>query len=228
MGTPYFIICPHDRPRSAFLYSGFECRQIYLIQRTVAEVDIDMPAPLFLIVQGKVFHTSSNPIFLQFLHIGNNHDRSQIGIFSQILEITAVERRAINIATGGQQHVFTTITGFLSYALSIKRRHFGIPRSRQTSQCWKRRTGIVRKPGNTPTIPQNFFPHTMRSIAHPQLGNTETRYTVRTELTLCRTQLDFFFECHTRQGFLHANFDRLALIEIQRLRGLRHNCHCRK
>ena len=121
------IIGTHYRPSSAIFYSCFECREIYLVERTIVDDNVCIVAFEFLIVQRIMLDTYRNTVVLAIADIRHNHLRCKIRVFAHILEITAVERCAQYVHSGTEQDVLSTIKGFFGYGFAVERRHVRIP-----------------------------------------------------------------------------------------------------
>ena len=167
MHATHLIICSHDTPDAATLHSRLKCRQINLVQCTVANLHVNMSAPEFLIIQGIMFHAGSNSVFLYSLNIRYTHFGSQIRILSHIFKVTAIERRTIDVHTRSQQHILLTVTGFFADSLSILSSQRRIPACSQTSQRRKSRTTVACPSGISPVVPVDFGTNSMRTITHP-------------------------------------------------------------
>ena len=113
------VVSTHDGPCITFLHGSFESRQIDFVQSTVVYNDIGVVTVHFMIVQREVLYASGNTILLYTLYVGNNHTAGQIRIFTHILEVTSVQRCAVDVYTGTQKNGLVTIAGFFADALSV-------------------------------------------------------------------------------------------------------------
>ena len=68
-----FIVGTHYRPYLSFFYGSFEGWQINFVQSTIADMNIDMASPQFLIVECKMFYAGSYTILLNSLYVRNHH-----------------------------------------------------------------------------------------------------------------------------------------------------------
>ncbi len=139
MLTPNLIVGTHYRPCTAILNCLLERRKIDLIQGTVTKVHIDCAAPLLLIVERKVFHACSHAILLKLLNVRHNHLPCQIRILTHILEVTSVERSAVDIHARTEQHILLAIACLLADSLAIYPGKLRIPSGGKCRQCRKRR-----------------------------------------------------------------------------------------
>ena len=172
-----FIIRPHDGPCAPLLHGSLEGGQVEFVEGTVAGLHVDVSAPQFLIVQGKMFHADGHAVLLHLLDVGHAHHAGQIGVFAHILEITAIQRRTVDVDAGTEQHVLLAVNGFLADGFTILGGHLGIPRSCQTGQGRKSGDAVVGLVGVAPVVPIDFGTHAVRAVAPPQFGNAEAGHT---------------------------------------------------
>ena len=196
------------------LHGSLEGREIDLIKGAIAEGDIDHMPSVFLVIERKMLDAGSDPILLHPLYIRHYHRGRQAGIFSHILEVTSVERGAIDIDAGTEQNVFAAIEGFFSDALAVQQGHVCIPRSGKTGERRERHTTVIGPTGLIPLIPFHFRAYAVRAVGAPQSGNTESRYPGRRELTLGMQQSDFLVERHAPEGIFHTLLHRSVGIQI--------------
>ena len=168
------IVRSHKRPYLTLLHSRLESRQVDFMQSSVIYLYIDMIAVYLLIVESKMFHTSSHTILLHTLYIRYYHTGSQIRVFAHVLKVTSIERCTIDVYARSQQDVFVAVTRFFRKILSVKTGYLWIPCSRQTSQGRKCRTRIIGPSGTHPFVPCYFLTNTMRTIRHPVFRNTQS------------------------------------------------------
>ena len=174
-----------------------------------------MPQHL-LVVDGEMLHAGRHAVLLHALHIGHDHARREIRVFAHILEVAAVQRRAVDVYPGAEQHVFTAVAGLLADGTAVERRHFGIPRGGEARQRRKGRARIVRPARLVPFVPQHFGADAVRAVGTPHFGNAQARNACRGEFRLRMQQRHFFFERHTREGIRDTLLKRLRLVEIER------------
>ena len=210
------VIRPHNGPGFSLLDGSPESRQIDLPQRTVINHHIHLLAVRLLIVKRKMLNTCCNAVRLHTPNIRYHHPRRQERVLAHVFEVPAVERHAVDIHSGAQQHILLPIASLLTHRFPVKGRHLGIPGRRQTRQGRESRTGIVRPPGLFPLVPQHFGSDTMRAVGAPHLGNAEARNPGRREFRLGMEQRHLLFESHTREGILDTNVQRLIFIQIGR------------
>ena len=127
-----FVISPHDRPGTTFLYGSLECGQIDFMQCTIIDNYIDILAIDLLIVQSEMFDTGRYAIALHSVDIRNHHNGGEIWVLSHILKVTAIEGRAVNIDTGSEQNGFIAVAGLLSNGLTVSISHVRVPGGSQT------------------------------------------------------------------------------------------------
>ena len=94
------VIRSHNGPRLALEHGGLEGRQIDFVERTVVDNHICCVAIHFLIVEGIMLHASSHAIALHPFHIGDHHLSCEIRVFTHILEISSIERCAVDVHAG--------------------------------------------------------------------------------------------------------------------------------
>ena len=211
-----FIIGAHDRPGPALADGSFEGRQVNFVQGPVVDLDVDAVAVHLLVVQRIVLHAGGHAVLLHPLNIGNHHPRGKEGVFAHILEITAVQRRAVDVHARAQQDVLLAVAGLLADGFAVEGRHLGIPRRGEARQGRESRAGIVRPAGLLPLVPQNLGTNAVRAVGAPHLGDAQTGNARRGEFRLRMQDGDLLFEGHPRKCVLDALFDRLRLVEVDR------------
>ena len=208
------VVGTHDGPGPALLHGRLECGKIDFIKRTIVDDHVGrMPVDL-LIVQCIMLDAGGHAVPLHALHVRHDHPGRQIGVLAHILEIPAVERRAIDIHAGTQQHVFLAIARLLADRTAVEFRHFGIPGSGQTRQRRKGHAGVVAPAGLVPFVPQHFGTNAVRAVGRPDFGNAQPRHARRAELGLRMNHGDFLAQGHARQSILDSGFDGTTRIEI--------------
>ena len=173
------VVRAHNRPSATLLNCSLECRQIDLVECTIANTYIHIVTFELLVIERIVLHARSYAILLHLLNIGNNHLACQVGILTHILKITAIEGSTIDIDTRTEQHSLITIASLLTDSLTIHCSHCGIPRCSQAGQCGECHTMVVSPISTLPLIPEHLLADTMRAISTPHLGNTKARNTRR-------------------------------------------------
>ena len=132
------IIGTHNRPCVTFFDCCTERGQIYFVKCAVIDTDIGLYAVSFMIVECEMLHTRCDTIGLHTLHIRHYHPGGKPRVFTHILKVSTIERRAENVDAGTEQHILFAVAGFLAYRAAIEKRHFGIPRcgqSRKSRKC---------------------------------------------------------------------------------------------
>ena len=167
------VVAAHETPCVALLDCCLERTEIELIESTVGNLDIDMTTELLLVVEHIVLDAASHAIALQACDIWHNHDAGEIRIFAHILEVAAIERRAIEIDTRTEQDTLLSIASLLSYVLAIDIRHLRVPCSSKAGECRESRAIVVGPIGMSPVVPVDLHAHTVRAVACPQFRNTE-------------------------------------------------------
>ena len=209
-----FIVGAHDRPGTALLDGRLEGRKVNLVQRPVTDLNVDAVAVHLLIIQREVLHAGGDAVLLHLPDIGNDHPRGEEGVLAHILEIAAVERRAVDVHAGAQQDVFLAVAGLLADGFAVEGRHFGIPRRSETRQGREGRAGVVRPAGLLPLVPQHLGADAVRTVGAPHLGNAQARNSRRREFRLRVEDGDLLFEGHARKGVLDTFFNRLRFVEV--------------
>ena len=102
------------------MHSSFEGRQIDLVESAIAEVDVYHVTSVLLIVKRKVLDAGSHAVLLHAADVRHNHRSRQTGVFAHILEVSPVERRAVDIHAGSEQHLFVAIKCFLADTLAVE------------------------------------------------------------------------------------------------------------
>ena len=211
------VVAAHDGPRLALLHGGLEGGQVDFIQGTVVHDDIRVVAVHFVVVQGKVLHADSHAVLLHALDIGHDHAARQIGVFAHILEIAAVQRSAVDVDTGTQQHVLLAIAGLLAHALTVEQGHLGIPRGGQTGQGRESHARVIGPAGLIPFVPQHFGADAVRAVVGPQLRDAQTCHARTAEFGLGVDDGNLFLQRHAPQRVFHSFLDRFVLVQIDGL-----------
>ena len=71
--SPYAVVGTHYAPRTALLHGSFECRQVDLVERTVAQTDVHHMPTILLIVQSKMLDAGGNAVLLHASDVRHNH-----------------------------------------------------------------------------------------------------------------------------------------------------------
>ena len=209
-----FIIGAHDGPCTALLDSCLEGREVDFVQRTVVDRDIDAVAVRLLIIEREMLHADGNAVLLHLLDVGNDHPRGEVGILAHVLEIAAVERRAVDVHAGSQQDVLLAVARLLADGFAIQRRHFGVPRRGEARQRRESRAGVVGPAGLIPFVPQDLGTDAVGTVGAPHLGNAQARNARRREFRLRVQDGDLLFEGHARKSVLDPSFDGLRFVEV--------------
>ena len=106
----------------AFLNGGLKGRQINFTHGAVAHDDVDLMAVFLIVVETEVLHTCCRSSALQSLNIGNHHAGCQQRILAHVLKVAAIQRGAVDVHAGTQDHVLAAITCFLAQATAIEAR----------------------------------------------------------------------------------------------------------
>ncbi len=172
--------------------------------------------PGFFVVQTEMLHTSCHTIALHPFDVRNNHLRRKVGILSHIFEVAPVQRGPVNIDTGSEQHVLLPEARLFSDGLAVESGHFRVPGGGKASQGREGNDGVVCPTRLGPFVPQNFRADPVGTVRAPKLRNTEARDTGRRELGLGMQDLDFFFQCHTRESIIDTRFQVRMPILVHR------------
>ena len=185
-----------------------------LVQRPVVDFDLDVEPVRLLIVHREMFHTGRYTVALHALNVRNDHGRGQERIFAHVFEVAPVERRAIDVDSGTQQHGFVAVAGLFADRLSVSVGQGRIPCRGKAGKGWECRTRVARPSRVVPFVPQLFGTDAVRSVAHPHFGDPEARNAGRAEFRLCMAQRYLLFEGHACEGVFDPLFDRSPGIEI--------------
>ena len=197
------VVGRHDGPRLAFLYGGLEGGEVDFVQRAVVYNDVGVVAVHFVVIQCEMLHAGSHAVALQSLDVGHHHAARQVGVFTHVLKVAAVERRAVDVDTGAQQHVLLAEAGFFAHALAVKEGHLGIPRGGKAGQCRESHARVVGPPGLVPLVPQHFGAHAVGAVVGPHFVDAQAGHAGTAELGLRMDNFDFLLQGHTLQGVFH-------------------------
>ena len=214
MGSAYFVIRSHDGPRAPLFDGGLESRQIYLVEGAVAEVDVDVVAPLFLVIQGEVLHAGCHSVLLHAPYVGHAQGGSEVGVFAHVLEVAPAQRRAVDVYARPEEYVFFAVAGFLADGLPVAGGEAGVPRGGQAGERGKGRAAVVVPACIIPFVPVHFGPHAVGAVGMVQFGNSQAGASRRAELALCVAQAHLFFHRHAAQGVFHPGFQGLGVVQI--------------
>ena len=106
---PVEVVSTHDAPSACLGDCRLESRQINLMERAVVYHYVHLMAVFLIVVERIVLHASGNALRLQPLDIWHHHAAGQIGVFAHVLEVAAVERRAVDVDARPQYHVFAAV-----------------------------------------------------------------------------------------------------------------------
>ena len=169
------VVGAHDAPHTAVDHRTVEGRQVEFAQGALAHNDVDRRAPLLLVVQGKVLDAGSHTVLLKRPDVGNGHCAGQAGVLAHVLEVAAVERRAVDVDSGTQQDILAAVAGLLADGTAVEGGHPGIPRGGEGRQRREGRNRVVGPAGVAPAVPLNLGAHAVGAVAHPQFGDTQPR-----------------------------------------------------
>ena len=218
------IVGPHDGPGLTPLHGSLEGGQIELIESPVAHLHIDRIAVILLVVQGKVLYTGGHPVGLYPFDIRHYHFSGQVGVLAHIFKITPVQRCAVDIHPGAQQHILVSVASLLAYRAAVQESHLGVPRSGQTGQSREGHARVVGPTGLLPLVPSHLGPYAVRPVGHPVLGQAQSGNPRRTEFRLCVTQGHLLFKGHSRQGIFDALLDSFRIVQVNRSLSHGHTC----
>ena len=208
------------------LHCGLECWQIDFVERAIRKIDVGCVAVGFVIIECVVLDAGRNTSRLQSLNIGGNHDRCEIRILAHILEVAAIEGRAIDVDARTQDHVLATVAGLLAQGTAIAVRELWVPGGSQASERRKSHAGVVGLPSLFPLVPQHIGAHAMRSVIGPEVGQAKPLDARRRELALRMDDGNLVVERKPRHEVVDARFYGLGVVEIDGL--LRHDAETHK
>ena len=111
------VVGAHHRPGIGFLHGNLKVLEINLAEGTLGDDSVVLVAVGFLVVGSIVLDGSTHAIALDTLHISGGHLAGQERVFGEILEVTAVQGVAVNVHTGGQEHVHAIFQHFITHGL---------------------------------------------------------------------------------------------------------------
>ena len=210
------VVGAHDAPRAAVDHRPAEGRQVDLAQGPFADHDVDRSAPLLLVVQGEVLDAGRHAVLLQLLDVGHDHLARQAGVLTHVLEVAAVERRAVDVDTRAQQHILLAVAGLFADGPAVAGGHLRVPRGGQGRQCREGRDRVAGPAGIVPAVPFDLGADPVGTVAHHQFGDPQPRHAGRGEFRLGVAQGHLLLEGHSLQGILDALFDRGVVLQIER------------
>ena len=99
------VVRAHYRPGGSFLHGNLEVLEIDFPQGAATDEGVVLYPVGFLAVGCIVLDGSAGSVTLDAPHIGGGHLAGQQRIFGEILEVPSVERVAVDVHTGGQEHI---------------------------------------------------------------------------------------------------------------------------
>ena len=170
----------------------------------------------FVVVQCIVLDTGSNAVRLYALDVRDDHPAGQIGVFTHVFEVTAVQRSPIDVDTRSEQHIFIAVTGLFTDTFPVKAGNFRIPGGCQAGEGREGHTRVVGPSCLIPFVPKHFRTNTVRAVGGPAFGDSQTGNAGRTEFGLGVRQRNLFFECQPRKSVFHPFFHRFTVVQINR------------
>ena len=109
------VVGAHDGLGLAFLYGNLKTGEVDLTEGTLIHHTVIGHAAQLLAVCGKVLGAGGNAVLLHATHESSGHLAAQVGVFGEILEVTAAQRAALDVQAGAQQHVHIQAGSFFTH-----------------------------------------------------------------------------------------------------------------
>ena len=195
--TAKLVVRAHQAPYVSFLYSSLKGGQVNFAQGSFAALDIDGPTLHFLVVQCTVLHAASYTVRLYALYVRHTHRCAEQRVFAHILEVTPVERCAVDVDTRAQHHVLVSVGRFFSEGTSVFLGHLRIPGCCETGERGEGRAGVCCPSCILPFVPVDFRTYTVRTVTHPQPWDAESRHTAAVEFPPAMANAYLFGKRHS-------------------------------
>lgn len=208
------IVAAHDGPRAALLHGRAEGGQIDFIERAVVHDDVRQVAVGFAVVQREVLHAGRHAVLLQPLDVGHHDAAGQVGILAHVLEVAAVERRAVNVHARAQDDVLAAVAGFFAQAFPVETGHVRIPRGSQAGQRGEGHARVVGPAGLVPLVPFHLGADAVGPVVGPEFGDAEAWHPGAAEFRLGVDHVDFLLKRHAPQRVLYPFLDGTAFVQV--------------
>src|SRR5271163_3227559 len=175
------IIGIHYRAHVAFTNRGFKSWEIDFTHGALIRIRTHIVTVPLLVVQSEVFYGRNHPLALHATDITHHGSGSEIRVFAEILKISPVHGRSINIYTRSQQEVDTTRTRVLAEANPDTLRKFRVPGCRKSYSGGK---GRRRSPS----------PHSNRTVGHFERRQADCVFFPDEHSVGAADQVNFLFE----------------------------------
>ena len=109
------VIGAHDGLGLAFLHGNLKAGEVDLTEGTLVHHAVVGHTAQLLAVGGKVLGAGGDAVLLYAAHEGRSHLTAQVGVFGEILEVTAAQRAALDVQAGAQQHVHIQAGSFFTH-----------------------------------------------------------------------------------------------------------------
>ena len=171
------VVGAHDGPCAAFLDCRLECGQVDFVERAVVDYHVGVVAVDLMVVEGEVLHAGCHSVGLHSLDVGDYHGRGQIGVLSHVFEVASVERGAVDVHSGAEQHGLVAVARLLSYALAVEQGHVLVPCGGEAGECGIGYAGVIGPARLVPFVPENFGAYAVGAVRRPDVGDAETGHT---------------------------------------------------
>ncbi len=157
------VVGRHHRPRPRTLHRDLEPRQVDLTQRSLIHHGVNRHPPILLVVNGEVLQGSPNALALHPSDMAPRHLPAQIGVLREILEVSATERRTLDVGPRPQHHADALSTGLSTQRCAYAADQIAVPGGSQ------RRGGGEASGGDAlvqsrPRRGRVLFPESMGSV----------------------------------------------------------------
>ena len=146
------VVGPHDAPGVALGDGCLEGRQVDFVEGSVVDYNVGRVAVHLVVVEREMLDAGGDAAALQALDVGHHHTRGQTGVLAHVFEVTAVERRAVDVDAGAENHVLASVAGLLAERAAVEPGHVGIPCRRQAGECREGDARVVRLSGLLPFV----------------------------------------------------------------------------
>ena len=109
------VVSAHDGLGLAFLYGDFKAGEVDLAESALVHHAVVCHAAQLLAVGREMLGAGGDAVLLHTAHEGGGHLAAQVGVFGEILEVTAAQRAALDVQAGAQQHVHVQAGGLFAH-----------------------------------------------------------------------------------------------------------------
>ena len=109
------VVSAHNGLGLTFLYGNLKAGEVDLTEGALVHHAVVCHAAQLLAVGREMLGAGGDAVLLHTAHEGGGHLAAQVGVFGEILEVTAAQRAALDVQAGAQQHVHIQAGSFFTH-----------------------------------------------------------------------------------------------------------------